>query len=89
MNGGASGKEDGTDGDVGEENIVMMMMTMRVMMTMPMIVHVVMMMTMVMLTMLPPLARATRSRVRHDLYYSIISPLAGFFVRRAEVRGGR
>ena len=64
----------------------MMMMTMRVMMTMPMIVHVVMMMTMVMLTMLPPLARATRSRVRHDLYDSISSPLAGFFVRRAEVR---
>ena len=67
--GGASGKEDGTDGDVGDETIAMMaivmMMPMRVMMTTSMTVHMVMMMAMVLLTMVLPLARATRSPSMH------------------------
>ena len=73
--GGASNKEDGTDGDVGEETIfmmtlVLMMMTIMAMVSMPMIVHMVMVISMVMLTMVLP------ARARHALPHAFAAAAA-------------
>ena len=72
--GGASDKEDGTDGDVGDETIFMMtlvlMMAIMAMVSMPMIVHMVMVISMVMLTMVLP------ARARHALPHAFAAASA-------------